>query len=266
MAEILDYALTDGVGNYGGSLSRGSLALLLSGQTTAQACDFGLGIELLHHATLCVDDLVDLGVSRREKLAVWRRFSRESAVLLSHYLTNRSQGLFAANLSSENNAQASTLVEKMVSAELQIRTQLPKNLIDYSHLVSHKTGALYAIAGLGITLNPAVSFDPLILTAFEDIGSARQIRDDLADAAIVTHQLFLDPAAHQRDMERAFGLGCKLLALKNDLVVLQHELAESALRAISAALVNHPEHEPILGLLRMVAYGTASVARADLVA
>lgn len=253
-AKVLSYALSDSAGSYGGSLSRGVVALLL-GTDSARTLHFAIGVELLHHATLCVDDVVDSGVWRRGKKSAWQQYSPATAVLLGHLLSVRSLELFAQSLPIDSNRRASQLVSEMVVAEMRTQSAFPESLRDYLDLVRGKTGSLYAIASLATTIDSVAGPDEGLLNALRDIGGARQIRDDVADANCSTAALFTDSGAHKRDMERSFGLNCCLLANRSDIQGLQMNLTDSALAIVSRFPLEDRRGEDLLALLRRVALG-----------
>lgn len=169
----------------GGKRVRPMVTLLVceaAGGGPEDAVDFGVGIELVHNASLVVDDIIDQSPVRRGVDSAWRAFGHGPAILCSDGLLGEAFSLFAAD------PQAMQVVsEAMVELGEGEATELvdqPTTEEEYMNLARRKTGALFrAAAELGAI---AAGTDAFTIEAFgeyaERVGIAFQIRDDVLDA------------------------------------------------------------------------------------
>ncbi|SHG50159.1 polyprenyl synthetase family protein [Halobaculum gomorrense] len=169
----------------GGKRVRPTVTLLAceaAGGDPEDAVDFAVGVELVHNASLVVDDIIDRSDVRRGTPSAWAQFGYGPAIVGSDGMLGEAFALFSAD------EQAMQVVaEAMVELGEGEATELvakPTNEEEYMTLARRKTGALFrAAAELGAV---AAGADGFTIEAFgeyaERVGVAFQIRDDVLDA------------------------------------------------------------------------------------
>ncbi|SFL25827.1 geranylgeranyl diphosphate synthase, type I [Halogranum rubrum] len=169
----------------GGKRVRPAVTILsceAAGGTPDDAVDFAVGIELVHNASLVIDDIIDRSDIRRGTESAWAEYGYGPAIVASDGLLGEAFALFSAN------EQAMQVVaESMVELGEGEATELvarPTNEEEYMELARRKTGALFrAAAELGAI---AAGADAFTIESFgeyaERVGVAFQIRDDVLDA------------------------------------------------------------------------------------
>jgi geranylgeranyl diphosphate synthase type I len=146
------------------------------------ALDFAAGIELVHNASLVVDDVIDESPVRRGTPAAWAEFGHGPAIIASDGLIGEAFALFS---SDERAMQA--VAEAMVELGEGEATELvgqPGDEAEYMALARRKTGALFrAAAELGAIAADADGYSVEMIGRYaEQVGVAFQIRDDVLDA------------------------------------------------------------------------------------
>ena len=165
------------------------------------AVDYAVGIELVHNASLVIDDIIDESDVRRGTPSAWAEYGHGPAIIASDGLLGEAFGLFSAD---ERAMQA--VSEAMVELGEGEATELvaqPTSEEEYMELARRKTGALFrAAAELGAI---AADADAYTVEAFgtyaERVGVAFQIRDDVLDATADSEKLG-KPAGQDAEMER----------------------------------------------------------------
>ncbi|WP_299235902.1 polyprenyl synthetase family protein [Natronomonas sp.] len=148
---------------------------------SAAAIDFAVGIELVHNASLVVDDIIDESERRRGVESTWAAFGYGPAIATSDGLLGEAFSLFGADeRAMETVAEAMVELGEGEATELVSR---PGTEAEYMDLARRKTGALFrAAAELGAI---AADADADATEAFgryaERVGIAFQIRDDVLD-------------------------------------------------------------------------------------
>ncbi|PSP40726.1 isopentenyl pyrophosphate isomerase [Halobacteriales archaeon QH_6_64_20] len=169
----------------GGKRVRPMVALLsceAAGGSAQEALDFAVGIELVHSASLVVDDVIDDSDTRRGTDSAWAAFGYGPAIIASDGLLGEAFSLFLADeRATEVVAQAMVDLGEGEAIEL---AAVPETGEEYLRLARRKTGALFrAAAQLGAV---AADADDETIDAFgeyaERVGIAFQIRDDVLDA------------------------------------------------------------------------------------
>ena len=158
------------------------LACEAAGGDPEDALDFAVGVELVHNASLVVDDIIDRSDVRRGTPSAWAEFGYGPAIVASDGMLGEAFALFSAD---ERAMQV--VAEAMVELGEGEATELvskPSNEAEYMTLARRKTGALFrAAAELGAV---AADADGFAVEAFGDyaerVGVAFQIRDDVLDA------------------------------------------------------------------------------------
>jgi len=188
----------------GGKRVRPTITVLvceaLEGDVDA-AVEFAVGVELVHNASLVIDDIIDESELRRGSPSAWTAFGYGPAIVASDGLLGEAFALFSAD---ERAMQA--VSEAMVQLGEGEATELvdrPVSEAEYMELARRKTGALFrAAAELGAI---AADADPYTVEAVgqyaERVGVAFQMRDDVLDATADADQLG-KPTGHDAAMDR----------------------------------------------------------------
>ena len=165
------------------------------------ATEFAVGIELVHNASLVIDDIIDESELRRGGPSAWTALGHGPAIVVSDGLLGEAFAAFEGN-SRAIAAVSETLVQlgEGEATELMAR---PASEAEYMRLARRKTGALFrAAAELGAI---AAAADEAVVDAVgqyaEQVGVAFQIRDDVLDATGDTEQLG-KPTGHDADTGR----------------------------------------------------------------
>lgn len=149
-----------------------------------QGIALAAAVELLHNASLVLDDVQDNDEMRRGRASIWRTFGRSQAINLGTFLIAQSTAL-AARLPEISPLFAATLREATAgqSAELDFQTATP-SLPAYEKMAEAKTGALFALPAQSVATLARLPDDlaATIGSSFARLGAAYQIQDDLADA------------------------------------------------------------------------------------
>ncbi|MFC7018174.1 polyprenyl synthetase family protein [Halomicroarcula sp. GCM10025743] len=165
------------------------------------ALDFAVGIELVHNASLVIDDIIDESELRRGTPSAWSAFGHGPAIVASDGLLGEAFALFSAD---ERAMQ--TVSEAMVELGEGEATELiaqPSNEAEYMELARRKTGALFrAAAELGAIAADADAYTVETIGRYaERVGVAFQMRDDVLDATADAETLG-KPAGHDAAMDR----------------------------------------------------------------
>ncbi|MFC7211952.1 polyprenyl synthetase family protein [Natronoarchaeum sp. GCM10025321] len=206
------------------------LACEAAGGEAEDAVDFGVGIELVHNASLVVDDVIDQSEMRRGVESAWTAHGYGPAIVASDGLLGEAFELF----SDEPRAmQAAT--EAMIELGEGEATELvaqPTNEEEYMQLARRKTGALFrAAAELGAI---AAGADPFDVEAFgeyaERMGVAFQIRDDVLDTTADAEALG-KPTNQDAEMDRPSVVQVTDLT-PDEATALAREEADAAIDAL----------------------------------
>ncbi|WP_436925572.1 polyprenyl synthetase family protein [Halosimplex amylolyticum] len=165
------------------------------------AVEFAVGIELVHSASLVVDDIIDRSELRRGTSSAWAEYGHGPAIIASDGLLGEAFALFSAN---ERAMQA--VSESMVELGEGEATELvaqPASEDDYMELARRKTGALFrAAAELGAIAAEADAYTVENFGKYaERVGVAFQMRDDVLDTTADADDLG-KPTGHDAAMER----------------------------------------------------------------
>ncbi len=168
---------------------------------SASAVDFAVGIELVHNASLVVDDIIDESELRRGVESTWAAFGHGPAIATSDGLLGEAFSLFDDD-DRAMRAVAEAMVELGEGEALELVEQ-PSTEAEYLELARRKTGALFrAAAELGAI---AADADTYTIESFggyaERVGIAFQIRDDVLDATADSEALG-KPTGRDEAMER----------------------------------------------------------------
>ena len=236
----------------GGKRVRPSVTLLVCealGGDIEQAIDFAVGIELVHSASLVIDDIIDEAELRRGSDSAWTAYGHPGAIIASNGLLGEALALYTHNPQAmQAVTEAMTELGEGEATELADR---PDTEAAYMELARRKTGALFrASAELGAI---AANADPYTVEAFgqyaERVGIAFQIRDDVLDS-IADPETLGKPTQHDAAKDRPS------LVEVTDLSTTEanqraRAQAETALDALAGADVDDQE---VLEYLQDLAY------------
>jgi geranylgeranyl diphosphate synthase type I len=171
------------------------------GGDTEMAVEYAVGIELVHSASLVVDDIIDRSELRRGTPSAWAEYGHGPAIIASDGLLGEAFALFSTD---ERAMQA--VSEAMVELGEGEATELvaqPTTEDEYMDLARRKTGALFrAAAELGAIAADADAYTvERFGTYAERVGVAFQMRDDVLDATADSAALG-KPTGHDAAMER----------------------------------------------------------------
>jgi geranylgeranyl diphosphate synthase type I len=209
------------------------------GGEPTDAVDFAAGVELVHGASLVVDDIIDRSTVRRDAPSAWSAFGHGPAIVGSDGLLGEAFALFAAD-----EAAMRVATEAMVELGEGEATELvarPTDEAGYMELARRKTGALFrAAAELGAIAGDADGFTVESVGDYaEGVGVAFQIRDDVLDATADADDLG-KPGGRDAEMDRPS------LVRVTDLTPAEADArararADEALAALDAAEIVDPE-------------------------
>jgi geranylgeranyl diphosphate synthase type I len=177
------------------------LACEAAGGDAEDAVDYGVGIELVHNASLVIDDIIDKSDLRRGTASAWTEYGHGPAIVASDGLLGEAFALF-----SQDPQATQVVAEAMVELGEGEATELaamPTDEDEYMELARRKTGALFrAAAELGAI---AADADPYTVEKLgeyaERVGVAFQIRDDVLDETADAEELG-KPTGIDEAMER----------------------------------------------------------------
>jgi geranylgeranyl diphosphate synthase type I len=201
------------------------------------ATEFAVGIELVHNASLVIDDIIDESELRRGGESAWTAFGHGPAIVTSDGLLGEAFSLFATD-SQAIETVSDALVRLGEGEATELMTQ-PTTEAEYLQLARRKTGALFrAAAELGAI---AAEADDDTVAAFgryaEQVGVAFQIRDDVLDATADAERLG-KPSGRDADLGRPSIVEVTDLS-PTEADARAHEKSEDALDALTDAGVTN---------------------------
>jgi len=204
-------------------------------EASAEAVDFAVGIELVHNASLVVDDIIDESDLRRGVESAWAAFGYGPAMATSDGLLGEAFSLFG----SDDRAMR-TVAEAMVElgeGEAIELVAAPTTETEYMELARRKTGALFrAAAELGAI---AANADTYTTESFG--GYAERVQSCLqagCDMAIIGNALDeVDPLL-DLDRSKATDSALRLARLHGEAVATRTDLASATEWQQAAALAN----------------------------
>ncbi len=203
------------------------------------AMDFAVGIELVHSASLVIDDIIDESDIRRGTESAWAAFGHAGAIIASNGLIGEALALFTQE--PEAMQAVTEAMAELGEGEATELADKPDTEAAYMQLARRKTGALFrASAELGAI---AADADPYTVEAFgkyaERVGVAFQIRDDVLDATADSETLG-KPTQHDAVKDRPSIVEVTELspAEANERALTE---AERALEALESAEVDDQE-------------------------
>jgi len=199
--------LADQVGHVvlsGGKRVRPTVTVLVCealGGDPADAVDFAVGIELVHNASLVIDDIIDESAVRRGTPAAWAEYGHGPAIIASDGLLGEAFALFSADERAMQTV-SEAMVELGEGEAMELVAQ-PTNEAEYMELARRKTGALFrAAAELGAIAAEADGYTVEAMGEYaQRVGVAFQMRDDVLDD-ISDAETLGKPTGHDAEMER----------------------------------------------------------------
>lgn len=169
----------------GGKRVRPTLTILCCealGGRPADAVDFAAGIELVHTASLVVDDIIDDAPVRRGEPSAWAAFGVGPAIIASDGLLGEAFALFAPDAAALR-VVSGAMVELGQGEAVEL-VDRPTTEGEYRELARRKTGALFkAAAELGAIAADTNGTNTDAMGEYaERVGIAFQMRDDVLDA------------------------------------------------------------------------------------
>jgi len=211
LAEVLDgvepTALEERVQHValsGGKRVRPTVTILACetvGGAPEDAVDFAAGIELIHNASLVIDDIIDESRVRRGTESAWAAFGHGPAVIASDGLIGEAFALFSpSSMAMERVADAMVHLGEGEATELVAQ---PQDEREYVELARRKTGSLFRAAAElgGIAAGADTGTVDALGRYAERVGIAFQIRDDVLDATADADDLG-KPTGQDAAMER----------------------------------------------------------------
>jgi geranylgeranyl diphosphate synthase type I len=188
----------------GGKRVRPTLTVLVceaAGGDREDALDFAVGVELVHNASLVVDDIIDQSEVRRGTTSAWAEYGYGPAIVASDGLLGEAFALFSRDPRAIE-CVTDALVE-LGEGEATELVDRPDTEEEYMALARRKTGALFrAAAELGAIAADADGRNVEALGEYaERVGVAFQIRDDVLDATADPSDLG-KPAGIDEKMDR----------------------------------------------------------------
>ena len=188
----------------GGKRVRPTVAVLVCealGGDPADAVDFAVGIELVHNASLVIDDIIDESEVRRGTPAAWDEYGHGPAIIASDGLLGEAFALFSADERAMQTV-SEAMVELGEGEAMELIAQ-PTDEAEYMELARRKTGALFrAAAELGAIAAEADGYTVEAMGEYaQRVGVAFQMRDDVLDD-ISDAETLGKPTGHDAEMER----------------------------------------------------------------
>jgi geranylgeranyl diphosphate synthase, type I len=188
----------------GGKRVRPTMTIIVCeavGGTPEAAVDFGVGVELVHNASLVIDDIIDDSAVRRGTESAWSAFGYGPAIVSSDAHLGEAFALFSRDARAMQ-IVAEAMVELGEGEAIELVAQ-PENEAEYMELARRKTGALFrAAAEVGAVAADADAHTVEAVGEYaERVGIAFQIRDDVLDATADAEELG-KPTGQDAEMDR----------------------------------------------------------------
>jgi geranylgeranyl pyrophosphate synthase len=180
--EIINYM------SRGGKRFRGVLSILVCealGGRIEDALDAAVAIELVHAASLALDDIIDLDMIRRGSIASWIRYGISKTVLISNMLIPKAQ-LMIERYGFDALVRVIEAWLQATSGEVIDVFGPGSAVTGYETLARLKTGSIFkASTFLGARAARAGKvYEDLSASFGENLGVLYQVADDLVDVII----------------------------------------------------------------------------------
>ena len=176
----------------GGKRVRPAVAMLVCEACAGDAdlaVDVGVAVELVHTASLVIDDIIDRAPMRRGEESGWQRYGHGPAIVDSDALLGAAFELLRGTPVAME--QVATAMIQLGEGEAMELLEPPRDEDSYIELARRKTGALFrAAAEVGAVAGGADAEVVDLFGAYaESVGIAFQIRDDVLDRTAGAEQL-----------------------------------------------------------------------------
>ncbi|MCK4826856.1 polyprenyl synthetase family protein, partial [bacterium] len=251
-----------------GSLARGTLLLLLSGESENSSILLARAVEMLHHASLLVDDQIDKAHTRRGKTAFWIKYGFDECILFSHRMVAmaiKDLVLFDSNYNSVGSAQKYALEAmcQMADAELEARRTYPTDLETYLRCAHRKTGSLYGLVSqlAGLIPTTIISDKDSCLSALQMVGISHQMLDDFLDSDPTQSEnnIFASDSAEKRNCSHSIYQLLKYGFTLDQLKKFHKLYGYKAIQLLESSLFNAPERQVIINLCEKICFGASSI-------
>ncbi|WP_338251239.1 polyprenyl synthetase family protein [Pyrodictium abyssi] len=172
----------------GGKRLRGFLVLEVArslGARIEDALDAAVAVELVHAASLALDDIIDEDLVRRGAEAAWVKYGLKKTVMVSNLLIPFAQRIVAERYGEEALRRTVKAWLDISRGEVIDAFTVPDQLSPdtYLEMIKLKTGALFRLAAeLGVIAAGRYSLIDVASRYGETIGVMYQIADDLRDS------------------------------------------------------------------------------------
>ena len=195
----------------------------VSGKSYKFAIPLAAIYELAHTAALIQDDMLDNSPLRRNKITLWKKYGKETALLVSDFLLFEIFGQltkYNKKIKEETLCRILKVIEetskKSVTGEfldIEMGKKRETTIDDYIKMVGLKTGSLLAGAcKSGAILGNGNKKEVKLLEKFgENTGIAYQIKDDILDVSgnekIIGKPIFQDIKNSRNNLVVIYTLG-----------------------------------------------------------
>ncbi|HWQ16739.1 MAG TPA: polyprenyl synthetase family protein [Sulfolobales archaeon] len=175
----------------GGKRFRGVLTILVCeslGGRVEDAIDAAVAVELVHAASLALDDIIDLDYIRRGSLSSWIKYGVSKTILIANMLIPKAQ-LMIERYGFEALVKVIEAWLHATSGEVIDVFGPGPGIASYETLARLKTGAVFRAATfLGAKAAKAgKSYEDLAAAFGENLGVLYQVADDLVD--VITNKI-----------------------------------------------------------------------------
>ncbi len=246
--EIVDYI------SRGGKRFRGVLAVLVCeslGGRAEDAIDAAVAIELVHSASLALDDIIDLDIIRRGSLSSWIRYGVSKTVLIANMLIPKAQ-LMIEKYGFDALVKVIEAWLQATSGEVIDVFGPGPGIAGYETLARLKTGAVFKAATfLGARAARAGKHYEDLASAFgEGLGVLYQVADDLVD--VITGKVDKDSYGLKMFLEWAGGVEVEEIVPKISLWIAG---MMGKLRSIAMKFPENPYRDYIASVPSYMLYG-----------
>jgi len=256
---------------------RGHLCLLLAeenGVRATQALPGALMVELIHSATLAVDDIQDGDDLRSGRLALWKKTSTADAMNVAFFFVSLGQANYHAKTQSTGTVELSqdivcrlSLLLNGQQRDLGIDADETLSLRDYEEMVTGKTGALLELAcvlGVSVRERKISEMEREALKSFAgSLAAVHQAQDDLDDlGSILEGNESTGMLPHASIGRCVPGVPCEIREWTWDERTRTQKFIEDYLRKKRCALTLSVDALESLGLVRSLRLRTIATALA----
>lgn len=170
---------------------RSYLSLLFGNENdfkTSEILPLAITVELIHNATLIIDDIQDNDKYRCGELALWKKIGIPKSINTAFYLSNIAQAYYHKKKIENNYFDYSDLILKSLDQlfngqQMDISGKIEKDIKEYETMAFGKTGALILLS-ISLSSMP-YDFSNKKYNTLKDFSESfacyYQIRDDISD-------------------------------------------------------------------------------------